>query len=179
MPPHQSGSGLRWLLVGVTGAALAAIVGYRIHLALVDRATAALPEPTVAASAAPASEVAAVVAGSTSEPPSTETPRANDLRVEHDRLVIEASRSVAIELYGAGWCASCQKARAWLDANSIPYTYRDTDSGANNRTMHALNPKGTIPTIDIDGQIVVGFQPQALRASIRRAAEARVAKSGP
>lgn len=44
-----------WLLVGVTSAALAAIVGYRIHLVLADRA-AMHPDPVVVATPASAQE---------------------------------------------------------------------------------------------------------------------------
>lgn len=64
-----------------------------------------------------------------------------------------------------------------MDANGVMYTYRDTADAVNNHTMRALNPESTIPTIDIEGQVVVGFSPTAIRASIRRAAEARVAKN--
>lgn len=70
------------------------------------------------------------------------------------------------------------KSTDWLDRNATPYTYRDTSDEVNKHTMRALNPQSTIPTIDVDGQVLVGFNADEMRASIRRAAEARVAKNG-
>ena len=83
------------------------------------------------------------------------------------------STAVTIDLYGEGWCPSCRKARAWLDAQGIAYTYRDTSEPENKRTMRALNPQSTIPTINIDGRILVGFSASRMQSTIRAAARAR------
>lgn len=37
--------------------------------------------------------------------------------------------------------------------------------------MRRLNPKGSIPTIDIDGAVLVGFSPQSIENAITRAAQ--------
>jgi glutaredoxin len=177
-----------WLLVGVVGAALATVVGYRIHLALADRAAAgaARPDSTAvpiasverAAPSVGATATAAVPAIETATPsPSGPRVDPSEVRAEHERRIAEAERGVQIDLYGEGWCPSCRKARSWLDSNRIPYTYRDTSDAVNKHTMRALNPNSTIPTIDIEGQVLVGFNPAAMRASIRRAAEAHVARA--
>lgn len=81
--------------------------------------------------------------------------------------------AVTIDLYGEGWCPSCRKARAWLDAQGIAYTYRDTSDAENKRTMRALNPQSTIPTINIDGRILVGFSAHKMQSTIQAAARAR------
>ena len=180
----SSGRGLSWLLVGVVGAAIAAAVGLRIHSALEDRAAFAAarrdstpPISTAAAVAAPPEAATVATIGTAAALAPTE-PHAdpNEARRLHELRVAEAERSVQIDLYGEGWCPSCRKARAWLDANAISYTYRDTSDPVNKHTMRALNPKSTIPTIDIEGEVLVGFNPQRMRASIRRAAEVRVAR---
>jgi glutaredoxin len=165
--------------------AIAAAAGLRIHAALEDRAAAAVARRDSATITAPPLEGTTATSGKTPVAATVETATPspaekridpNEARRERERLVAEAERSVQIDLYGEGWCPSCRKARAWLDANSVPYTYRDTSDAVNKHTMRALNPNSTIPTIDVDGQVLVGFSATALRASIRRAAEARVAK---
>jgi glutaredoxin 3 len=96
-------------------------------------------------------------------------------RAEHDRRVTEAMRTVDITTYGAVWCPSCKAAHKWLDAQGIAYVDKDIEkSTADNKAMRALNPAGTIPTIDIEGQVLVGFDSRAIERAIRSAAEKRV-----
>lgn len=95
--------------------------------------------------------------------------------VEHDRRVTEAMRTVDITTYGAVWCPSCKAAHKWLDAQGIAYVDKDIEkSPADNKAMRALNPAGTIPTIDIEGQVLIGFDSRAIDRAIRNAAEKRV-----
>ncbi len=179
----SSGRGMVWLIVGVVGAAIAAAVGLRIQSALADRAAAAarrdptLPIATAAAVAPPTAAASLAPIGTPAAAPIEPHADPNEARRLHELRIAEAERSVQIDLYGEGWCPSCRKARAWLDANAIPYTYRDTSDAVNKHTMRALNPNSTIPTIDIEGEVLVGFDPQRMRASIRRAAEVRIAKA--
>jgi glutaredoxin len=95
---------------------------------------------------------------------------------DRERRVLAAQRSVNIELFGADWCPSCRSARAWLDREGFSYSYRDVDEASSKLKMRALNPRSTIPTIDIEGQIIVGFDGEGMRAAIRRAAEARAGR---
>lgn len=96
-------------------------------------------------------------------------------RAEHDRRVTEAMRTVDITTYGAVWCPSCKAAHKWLDAQGIAYVDKDIETNRDaNRAMRALNPAGTIPTIDIEGQILIGFDARAIDHAIRTAAEKRV-----
>lgn len=159
------------ILALVVGGLVTFAVVYRLSVAVADRRSA---------HAAVAAETARVPTGVPTGAP-TAAPQTGadpeDPRRAHDRAVAEAARSVPIELYGASWCPSCRKARAWLDAEGIAYTYRDTTDDANRQAMRALNPRSTIPTIDIEGQVLVGFDPRGMRSAIRRAAEARVARS--
>jgi glutaredoxin 3 len=96
-------------------------------------------------------------------------------RAEHDRRVTEAMRTVDITTYGAVWCPSCKAAHKWLDAQGIAYVDKDIEKNRDaNRAMRALNPAGTIPTIDIEGQVLIGFDARAIEHAIRTAAEKRV-----
>jgi glutaredoxin len=94
---------------------------------------------------------------------------------DYEQRVLDARRTVDITLYGATWCPSCKQARAWLDANGMAYNERDVDRSEDaSRTMRKLNPAGTIPVIDVEGEVVVGFAPDAVDRAIRRRAERRV-----
>lgn len=94
---------------------------------------------------------------------------------DYEQRVADARRTVDITVYGASWCPSCRQARAWLDENGMAYSERDIDRSAEaSRTMRRLNPAGTIPVIDVEGEVVVGFAPDAVNRAIRRRAERRV-----
>jgi mycoredoxin len=64
----------------------------------------------------------------------------------------------SIKLYGATWCGDTRRARAWLDANHVPYEWVDVDG---NKDAEALvikcsNGNRTIPVIIFaDGSILV------------------------
>jgi glutaredoxin len=83
-------------------------------------------------------------------------------------------RRVPVTMYATNWCPVCTKARAWLRQNDISFTELDVEkSEAANRAQRALNPKGSVPTLDIDGAVLVGFGPEAIQDAMRRAAERR------
>jgi glutaredoxin len=77
---------------------------------------------------------------------------------------------VEINLYYAPWCPACRAARAWFRARNVPYTgfNVDRDPGAARR-LRELSPSGTIPTIEIDGKVVVGFDERQITAVLRTA----------
>jgi glutaredoxin len=82
-----------------------------------------------------------------------------------------ASRRVPIELYTASWCSACATAHRWLDANDVHYEEIDVDRrpGARDQ-LAALNPRRTLPTFDVDGDVLVGFDPTRLETAIHSAA---------
>jgi glutaredoxin len=177
VPVAEPSHAMTWLVAGVVGALLATAVGVRFYSALSDRRAAesgVRAEPNVAA---PGATLAVVPASAPTIPTEVRHADPAGAQREHARRVTEAARSVQINFYGAGWCPTCRVARTWLDTEKIGYTYLDVDDTVNNHTMRSLNPKSTIPTIDIEGQVIVGFDERAMRDSIRRAAEARVAKT--
>ncbi len=83
----------------------------------------------------------------------------------------DASRRVPIELYTAAWCSACASAHRWLDAHDVRYHEIDVDRrpGAVDQ-LAALNPRRTLPTFDIDGDVLVGFDPARLETAITAAA---------
>ncbi len=83
-----------------------------------------------------------------------------------------STSAVSVTLYGASWCPSCRQTRTWLEQKGIPYVDKDIDeSMVARQTLRQLNPSGTIPVIDVDGQILVGYSPPAIERAIRAAAE--------
>lgn len=85
-----------------------------------------------------------------------------------------ARRAVEITLYGTDWCGVCQRARAYMQQNHIPYRDFDIerDAAARSRAL-ALNPRGSVPTITIDRELLIGFSAEALEKRIVRAARQR------
>jgi glutaredoxin len=82
-----------------------------------------------------------------------------------------ASQSISIEMYSAVWCQACQAAHRWMDQEGIAYHEIDVDrrSGAMSQ-LSVLNPRRTLPTFDIEGEVLVGFNQVALTSAIDGAA---------
>jgi glutaredoxin len=82
-----------------------------------------------------------------------------------------ASQSISIEMYSATWCQACQAAHRWMDAEHIAYHVIDVDRHSGAITQLAmLNPRRTLPTFDVDGTVLVGFDQTALTSAIDGAA---------
>jgi glutaredoxin 3 len=82
---------------------------------------------------------------------------------------------VDVIVYYTSWCPACRKLRGYLAQRGIRSTEYDieNDSAAEAR-QRVLNPRGSIPTVEIEGQVLVGFDPKRIEAAIDRAARARL-----
>ena len=61
-------------------------------------------------------------------------------------------------VYSTEWCPWCHKAKEWLDKNKVKYEDRDPEK--NPKYAEELVQKSGqsgIPVIDIDGNIIVGY----------------------
>jgi glutaredoxin 3 len=84
----------------------------------------------------------------------------------------EARDRVHVVVYTTGWCPHCKRAKAWMDESGVSYEERNIESSAQNAEENrALNPRGSIPTFDVDGDVMVGFSEANLVAMIERAAQ--------
>lgn len=94
---------------------------------------------------------------------------------ERQQALAAARGRVPVTVYVTSWCKACRSATAYLRATRIPFTAHDVEASltAADR-QRALNPRGSVPTLDIDGEVLVGFNPSAIEAAIDRAAERRV-----
>jgi glutaredoxin len=84
---------------------------------------------------------------------------------------------VPVIVYTTSWCSVCKRAKAWMNGQGIAYDERDIESSQEYAlTMRGLNPRGSIPTFDIDGDVMVGFSESDLVAMMQRAARRRAAR---
>ncbi len=86
-----------------------------------------------------------------------------------------ARRQLKVVLYTSERCTRCAEARTHLVAQGIRPIERDVDKDPRARARHhALSRKGGLPTIEVDGKVLVGFQEDKLQKAIERAASLRV-----
>ena len=68
-----------------------------------------------------------------------------------------------ITVYGAPWCPWCMKAKQFLEEKKIDFEWKDVqDSSAAEEAYHKSGQAG-IPVIDIDGNVVVGFDVERVK----------------
>jgi glutaredoxin len=86
-----------------------------------------------------------------------------------------AHGDVSAIIYGASWCNPCHQAQALLESLGVKVTKKDIEaSDAAQREMQEKLRRihkqgGSIPVIDVMGQIFVGYSEGALRAAVAKA----------
>lgn len=96
-------------------------------------------------------------------------------REERQALVAREMHRVPITMYTTPSCVHCKRARAWFDEQKYRFTERDTEAdGRWARELAELNPRKSVPTIDIGGTVLVGFSEKKVERELRRAAEQRL-----
>lgn len=84
------------------------------------------------------------------------------------------SKVVAI-VYGASWCGACHQAEAHLKRRGVKTILKDIEADRSAGEEMALKlqkaggHRGSIPVIDINGQILVGFSTQSLDRALDKA----------
>jgi len=139
------------------------------------RSAVATPSPAGASTtpAAPASASAGTTPRPEPSATATAEPSAKRKRVRTvgkkiiDPRLIEARKSVRVQMYSAPWCFICDRARTFLEAREVDLVdYNvDVDEQAD-RKLAQLNPNGSIPTFVVDGKTIVGFHPWGLEDAI-------------
>lgn len=82
---------------------------------------------------------------------------------------------VSAIIYGASWCGPCHQAEALLKSLGVKVTKKDIEENPSASTemreklARVHRQGGSIPVIDVMGQILVGFSPGALRAAVDHA----------
>ena len=87
----------------------------------------------------------------------------------------QPATGVHASVYGASWCKPCHQAAAYLERQGVTVTVYDIEkSPSKQREMQAKLRRagrsgGSIPVIDIEGTMLVGFSTRAIDNAIRRA----------
>jgi glutaredoxin len=73
-----------------------------------------------------------------------------------------------IIVYGAEWCAFCHVAMKYFDDRGVKYEYRDVDTNGDwlRETISKSGQTG-IPVLDIQGDIIVGFDRPRIDQSLK------------
>ncbi len=149
-------------------------------------AAAAAPPPAVpAAPRIPTAAATTAFAAAPSDPqpptapaaPAATAPAAAPTVAALTDSDVRAQRSlVSITIYTTTWCGYCKAAKAWMNKEHLSFFERDIehDPEAKQR-MHVLNPRGGVPTINVDGQVLIGFDADELN----RAIDASARRQGP
>ncbi len=89
------------------------------------------------------------------------------------------SELVAV-IYGAEWCGACHEMAKYLKSKGIKFVEKDVDtSGTIQAELQAkfarahVPPTSSIPVTDINGRLIVGFNPSAVDSALAAAANAR------
>ncbi|PID31484.1 NrdH-redoxin [Candidatus Saccharibacteria bacterium] len=75
----------------------------------------------------------------------------------------------SVIIYSTPWCAFCRTEKEWFDSLGVHYTVRDIeeDEGAKDELLAKLdNQFQGVPTTDIGGEMVIGFDRPKLQAAL-------------
>ena len=87
----------------------------------------------------------------------------------------QESGASTVIIYGASWCGPCHEAADFLKARGVAYVLKDIEQtpGAaaemREKLARAGQHGGSIPVIDVRGQILIGYSESALSRALSRA----------
>ncbi len=82
---------------------------------------------------------------------------------------------VTVTVYGAEWCRPCHEAQAYLKSRGVTVVMKDVDTDPaaqaelRQKLAKAGQPGGSIPVIDVRGQILIGYNPTAIDQALAKA----------
>lgn len=78
------------------------------------------------------------------------------------------SNESSVKIYTATWCAFCHAAKEYLDKLGVKYTDLDVETDPQNG-LEAVTKSGQrgIPVIDIDGDIIIGFDRPKIDSALK------------
>ena len=73
-----------------------------------------------------------------------------------------------VKVYTATWCAFCHAAKQYLDQHGVKYADLDVEQNPDNG-REAVEKSGQrgIPVLDIDGDIIVGFDRPKIDSALK------------
>jgi glutaredoxin 3 len=84
---------------------------------------------------------------------------------------------VRVVVYTTSWCPVCKQAKAWMVGHGVAFEERDIEASSDNaRKILTINPRSSIPTFDVEGDVMVGFSEEQLVSMMQRAADRQAAR---
>jgi len=74
---------------------------------------------------------------------------------------------VKITIYTTARCVYCKMAKEFFKRNNISYEEKDVSDDNARREMIDKSNQFGVPVIDIDGQIIVGFDEEAVKKLLK------------
>jgi glutaredoxin len=116
------------------------------------------------------------------EPPAATSERPNVVErrkqyleklAEREELIELEMKRIPITMYVEPDCDDCKRAKKWFEENGYAVTERDiTSDGRYLRARDRLNPKKTVPTLQVGGKVLGGFDEAKVKGELHAQAEA-------
>ena len=77
-----------------------------------------------------------------------------------------------VKMYTLSTCSHCKAAKRFLDECTVEYDFTDVDTLSGDERaavladLRSLNPKCSVPTIIIGGEVIIGFDEKAIREAL-------------
>jgi glutaredoxin len=110
-----------------------------------------------------------------------EQDRRRSAEIEADRQARAQRRAragLSVTMYATSWCPACKAARGYMTEQQIAFVEHDIEASQSAKLiMKRLNPRGGVPTLDVDGTVLVGFSSAEIDAAVEAAVLKRTASS--
>ncbi len=95
----------------------------------------------------------------------------NNTNDDAKNTTTDNTNNPSVAVYSADWCAFCQAVKAYLSSKGVAYIEKNIEDKDNGPTYakESIDKSGQtgIPVIDIDGQIIVGFDRAKIDAALK------------
>ena len=74
-----------------------------------------------------------------------------------------------IKIYSTSWCPACVKAKKYLGLKGLAFSEINVaDAHENREEVFKVSGQRTVPVLDINGEIIVGFDKSAIDKAINK-----------
>ncbi|MGG7079613.1 glutaredoxin family protein [Clostridium sardiniense] len=73
-----------------------------------------------------------------------------------------------IKIYSTSWCPACVKAKKYLNMKGIEFQEVNVaDKHEDRNEVQKVSGQRTVPVLDIDGKVIVGFDKKAIDEALK------------